>query len=209
MKILLVTNTSDKSADYLCSKIENVFRFDTDQLISSYIIKYTDRCWSITNRKTLETISSDNIVGGYYRRPALPDLKDYFIEEELVNTFRKESYEIYQTIIESINCKWLVNPQNIRITENRILQLQYAEEVGFCIPKYIFSNCEDSITQFISSNTPASIKTLQMGSFSFKSRNYCFYNTLITEDDVSDLSGIPIQVQSYISKKEEYWNSQY
>ena len=204
MKILLVTNTLDKTSDYIEEKVNNIFRFNTDKLVQYYELSFSYKSWYLKNIITGDKVSNDTIIGGYYRRPSLPEIETDSLGEEIKKSISIESYNIYQTFLESIKCKWLVNPNIVRYTENRVIQLQYAKAVGFKIPNYLFTSNKNSAVDFINTYRKVCMKPINMKPFKYKNSMYSFYNTVIETNDVNQLEGLPIQLQKYIEKKAEY-----
>lgn len=204
MKILLVTNTYDKTADYIEEKVDNIFRFNTNKFVENYELSYSFNNWNLKNITTGDLISKNSIKGGYYRRPSLPEIISDSLGNEIKESLSLESYDIYQTFLESIKCKWLTDPNKVRYTENRVIQLNCAKSIGFRIPKYLFTNNSDDAKYFINNKQKVCMKPINLKPFEYKNSIYCLYNTVVEAKDFDYLGGMPIQLQNYVDKKVEY-----
>lgn len=204
--ILIVTNSEDKTVDYLLKEIQRpVFRLDTDLIIEKYNFKYTNEDFYFSYLESKDYISSKEIKGIIYRRPVNPIINLENENNDLKNELSLEARTMYESIINSINTKWMSNPFSIRKAENKLLQLKIAKEIGFKIPDSIITNNYEDLLKFINrKQCEYCIKPLFMGVFEMENNKYIPYNNLINkDDDLSLIKNFPALIQEYIEKKYE------
>ena len=204
--ILLVSNKKDETSDYLEKKIEKpFFRLNTDNLINRYIWNYHNRYFKIFDKETRKEIHSKNILGVVYRRPKNPIIPYEGIDNNLKNDLSIESRIMYDSVISSLETKWMSNPYKIRMAENKILQYEYAKKIGFNVPKYFIGNSYSELKKIINRDKVYCIKPLYLGPFSYLENTYVPYTSIIRSiDDLELIKNFPSLIQEYIDKKYEY-----
>jgi hypothetical protein len=163
--ILIVTNTEDKTADYLLSNLTNVgFRFNTDKFLCNYEYDF-GQDWYILDKTNNLIVNSNNISGIYYRRPVLPYLNINDVNNDLFGQLQNEAYEIYDSFINSIDTKYLNTKYNIIKAENKIIQMKTAKDIGFSVPATITTNNEILLNKYLHLSKKYCIKPLYIGYF--------------------------------------------
>jgi glutathione synthase/RimK-type ligase-like ATP-grasp enzyme len=201
--ILIVTNTEDKTADYLLSNLANVgFRFNTDKFLCNYEYDFCQE-WYILDKTNNSIVNSNNISGIYYRRPVLPYLNINDINNDLFGQLQNEAYEIYDSFINSIDTKYLNTKYNIIRAENKIIQMKMAKDIGFSVPATIITNNEILLNKYLHLSKKYCIKPLHLGYFELNDNKYIPYTAIIGEQDYNLITKYPVIVQEYIDKEYE------
>lgn len=210
--ILIISNKNDLTVDYFISKIEkhtsDYFRLNTDFFITDYDFSFelsndeVDK-WTIKNKVNNKQISNDNISGIWYRRPELPQLVIKTSNSSVNRALMIEAKNYYENILRTINTNWVSHPDNIRVAENKILQLSIAKKLGFLIPDTLLSNVELNASLFCNKHSIISTKPLRNGSYTTDESHYILYNKILDNDDLLHLgllSNYPAVFQKYIPK---------
>ncbi len=202
--ILIITNSEDKTVDYLNSRL-NVpsFRFDTDNFITDYEIKYTLDNFTIKNKVNQCRINNNELSGILYRRPVNPKVN---IEnnQTLSDELAIEARLFYEYSINNLNVKWMSHPNNTRIAEDKILQLKTAKTIGFNVPDTIITNSHNELVSFIQNDKPYCIKPLYLGVHEINGNNFIPYNSKLEKsDDLTLVNNFPALIQEYIEKEYE------
>lgn len=91
----------------------------------------------------------------WYRRPKAPILSSFLHENDKKNSLRENNifFQNFWQII-ARDAIWINYPDNARRANCKMLQLKLAMQVGFKIPKTLFSNDPSRIKAFITGNLP-------------------------------------------------------
>lgn len=194
--ILIVTSSIDETASYIVEKysgIVNFFRVNVDNF-SQYKFYIGNEGWQIT--KDSLSVTSSDIHSIYYRKPRLPNLREYDSQYHLM--IQRDIISVINGIVDSFSGKVLTKPSILRKAENKVYQLIYAGEKGWDIPaSYIGNNCAECKKY---ENTMSIIKPLTTGKT--YGQNGCeLYQTNIFNGTNEDISITPIYLQNYIHKK--------
>lgn len=140
-------------------------------------------------------------VGG--GRPILPDVLSFETDNSKKDFLEKETYYILEGLYSIlINKFWISHPDFIRTAENKILQLQVAQELGFKIPLSLISNKKESQKCFVNRNQSI-IKPIKSGLVSQNEK----YMSLVYADEINseniraNKSVFPAYLQEKIEKK--------
>jgi glutathione synthase/RimK-type ligase-like ATP-grasp enzyme len=216
--IFIITNSRDKTVDHLISvldkeKRKNIFRLNTDLFINDYNVMYSNTgdessLW-LKDKNNKKKITQNDITGVWYRRPVLPTVDIEDENEQFSKQLSIEARLQIEYIIKTINSvKWLSYPDNIRIAEDKILQIKMARKVGFNIPDTIITNDKKSVEEFYSKHSDICVKPIYSGQFTTDNGLRMFYNTKLNNETIKKLlenvHNFPILLQEYIYKANEY-----
>jgi hypothetical protein len=203
--ILIVSNSTDLTSTYLCKNIgRQSFRLDTDLLLLNYEFSITGNNWRITNKETKQVIDNQNLKGCVYRRPENPIVLLSDTSNQLCQDLSLEVRILYESFLENSCTNWLNEPYLIRRAENKLIQLKYAERVGFHIPGSLVTNSFSSADSFRTSYSTICIKPFHLGAFTFNDSLFVPYNNTLTDsDDLSKVANFPVFLQQYIEKSFE------
>jgi MvdD pre-ATP grasp domain len=142
--ILIITNKSDITTDYVINKLNKskiqYYRLNTEDLISTLGVHFDfhKKLNLIVDKGKDLVIDLQQIRSIYFRRPQIPSVQNYdasngekqFILREITYTLEG----LYSILFERF---WISPVFSIRKAENKIYQLILAKQLGFMIPKSI------------------------------------------------------------------------
>lgn len=210
--ILCITHSNDFYNidiffDYLKSKNISYFRLNSDHLNHLQKINSNENSFQITDEFG-HTINSEEIKAVWHRkawRITIPEELDEDYERIFVNEYGSLRYNLL-TILEDI--PW-INPfeQEKKIDGNKLHQLKIAQKNNLLIPKTIFSNDAEKITNFFTEfcNGKAIAKLHGVIKKSMSGEN-SLSTTIIDENNlehISDIAYCPMIFQPYIEKEYE------
>lgn len=199
---LVIADSKDFTSDYITIELNkrnrNYLRINRDKF-NSYKIE-----WDVLNgilkidiQDTIYIIDKD-LKGVYYRAPVyIRYYSENNYEEQL---YKSQWMAFVKNIICFENAKWINNPVDTYKAENKMLQLRYANEVGFLIPKTVVINSSSALINEEKLYAVKSIDTL----FLRNGAEECFlYTNTLSGKEInnSELRLAPLTVQELISPK--------
>ncbi len=203
--ILVVTNSDDKTADYLLERLpQTFFRFDTDRFLSDYKLNYTSDEFWIQEKCSTSQVNTENLRGILYRRPVNPRIR-LEDNQNLESSLSMEARLLYEHSLSSLDTKWMSHPASLRNAENKIIQLKIARTAGFRIPRTIVTNSCSELASFMKHrDTDYCVKPVYLGLFEKGEYSYIPYNRKIEKaQDYLLIDDFPALVQEYIEKAYE------
>jgi glutathione synthase/RimK-type ligase-like ATP-grasp enzyme len=154
--VLVITNKDDITVDFVIKELQKrgitYYRLNTEDIPNKIYVNFnintaTYELFDGIKQITINLLEFDSV---YYRRPLLNNL--YYIDGinmQERNYLRSELAFVLEGIYKILKDKfWLNNIYDIREAENKIYQLQLAQEVGFLIPQSLISNQIGKVNQF-------------------------------------------------------------
>lgn len=201
--VLIVTASFDETATYLINTYpyfaDDAFRLDVDRL-GEYAISVDNEGWIIDSYdKKIRKQTTSSI---YYRKPTLPDLKEYTQQYQYM--IQRDIIALINGIVDDFEGAVVSKPSILRRTENKVFQLLYADKVDLRIPRSCIGNScgrleainkERRLKDFI-------IKPLTTGVLRFGSESEAFHTNILREAE-EDISLTPVYIQEYIEKAYE------
>ncbi|MCB8818629.1 MvdC/MvdD family ATP grasp protein [Desulfosporosinus shakirovi] len=163
-QILVITSSYDLTVDYIIHKFKNLnfFRLNTDRL-DEYQISFYNSEWVI--RDNFKFITNKDIESIYFRKPVLPHLDQF--NPKYHNYMHKEILTLIEGIMEQFEGNCLSKPSILKRADNKIVQLQLAQKIGFQMPLSLITNSNHSAEIFCSDKKtivkPISVGKLQYG----------------------------------------------
>jgi len=205
IEILVITNTLDFTSDYVCLELrkrgKKYLRINRDEFEKYEIvfdIKTMELSIIINSEKYV--INNNLLKAVYYRAPIY--LRDIYqpqieMEEQLYRT-QWTAFIRNLFIFENIN--WLNNPVATFKAENKLLQLKYAENLGFLCPTTIVTNTNKLD---IRADSNYIVKSLDTALLKSNGKEAFVYSTVIKGNEIknSNLNISPIVIQEYIYPK--------
>lgn len=194
-KILIISSSFDQTVTYIIKQypLVSFFRFNVDQL-SDYKVNITNKGWSISFYD--EYITNNDVHSIYYRKPTFPDLNEYDVSYHAM--IHKDIITMINGIVDAFSGTVLTKPYILRLTENKVYQLLYAEKHGFIIPSSYIGNDRYQANDY----NQGIIKPLSTGKV-YTDDGVEIYQTHIFQGTNEDVSLTPIYVQEYIKKQYE------
>jgi glutathione synthase/RimK-type ligase-like ATP-grasp enzyme len=157
--ILLITNSSDVTTDFLVKKLTNknlhFYRLNTNTLFEKTNVDFNFQKGEFIIQDLTSNIEIDlsSVRSVYYRRPELPLLERYLLDRADERFIKNEFLFCLEGLYKLLeNAFWVNNVYRIREAENKIYQLQLAKKMGFQIPNSIISNRYGSVSTFFYDN---------------------------------------------------------
>lgn len=153
--LLIVTNKTDLTADYLILELERLkipfLRLNTEDYLSKYQINFkltNNSIQSIINYYDGTTINNNDITGVFFKHAIIPIINNEIPSDQL-EFAKREVIEVLKSLWRTIDNKlWLNHPKNLFLANNKIDQLKKASEMGFSIPDTCVSSDPEEIKNF-------------------------------------------------------------
>ncbi len=199
---LVIADTKDFTSDYIAIELrkrkKSYLRINRDKF-SEYSIQ-----WDIFNENMIIEIEKEKyyidskLKGVYYRAPVyLRFYSQNSYEEQL---YKGQWMAFVKNLISFENAVWINNPVDTYKAENKMLQLKYAKELGFTIPKTLVVNSYCSDIDINRKYVIKSIDTLLLRN----EEEECFlYTNTVSGKELKNasLSMAPVVVQELINPK--------
>lgn len=197
-KILVVTSSVDDTASYVIEKYKSdadFVRLNIDRF-NEYSFSVTENGWYITSDQ--ERICENDIRAIYYRKPMLPDVREY--EPRYRGMIQRDIIALVNGIVDSFDGIVISKPSVLRKAENKIFQLIYAGKKGIAIPQSYIGNSNAYCDRF--AEQKSIIKPITTGK-TLGDGGYELYQTSMFSGVTDDISLTPVYLQKYIDKAYE------
>jgi len=201
--ILIITHKTDFTADFVINKLnKNNIRFNRfnceDLFINDYTLKFD-------NGFRYRLLGEQSFSSVWFRRTKHPVLSGLNYEDTLYLVGETDSF--LKNLYCSISAKWLSNPYAVYNAENKLLQLQVAQQIGFTIPKTIITNSKTDLVNFYySNNRNIIVKPLYQNRIDYKSKSAFIFTNKVPQhliDNIEKYDLTPCIFQQNISKDYE------
>jgi len=216
--ILLITNQLDSHPNLVIEKLNAskipIFRLNTDCLLTDYNITYSlsdERIsFTISYKNGSHSISSEDITCVWERRPMEPLYTLTPFEDKNVEKILLEEADgfmrFFRYALTGLDVFWIGHPINERRAQSKILQKIVAKQLGFNIPKTLFSNEINSISSI--GCDKLAIKPINTDHIPYDdSGDLVFYTRKVTPDQILELG--ESSFENNINFIEEYTEKQY
>ncbi len=201
---LIVSSTIDFSTDLICVELEKrglkYLRINRD-CFSNYLISYelNERCMTIQVAEDRYRITPDSLKSVFFRAPVfLRNMqRAYSVQEQL---YRSQWSAFIRNLIVFENAKWINNPVSIYKAENKMFQLQVAQQSGLLIPKTFVGNTHpigiNPEVQYI-------VKSIDTALFYDHEQEMFTYSSMLCGEELmnAELSSAPVMIQECIQNK--------
>jgi len=142
--ILIITHKTDFTADFIINKLNKkkipYKRFNCEDILTN------NTTISYDSQFKYSILEENDFRSVWFRRTKLPDLgdiplhqKSYLIGE--IDSFAKNLFSI-------LDAKWLSEPFAVYRSENKLLQLKIAQNLGFTVPATMVTNSKEELVLF-------------------------------------------------------------
>ncbi len=212
MTVLIITHSQDNESIPLVMKaIESqggkAFRFDTDRFPTEVQLDicYKSGCEQVILTSDDEKLDFNEVSAVWYRRIAIGARIPITIDKQLRQASIGECRATIQGAIASIKGFHLDRVVNIRLAQNKQLQLQVAREVGLDTPRTLTTNNPQAVKKF-AQECEGSIIAKMLSSFAIYDQlgqeNVVFTNS-VSSEDLENLDGLhlcPMTFQEKVPK---------
>lgn len=194
MKILVITSSIDYTVDYIISKYADVdfYRVNLD-LLDQYRFLISLDGWSIDSNSG--KIKDNQVRSIYYRKPMLPYLGHF--ETSYQAMIGQDIMSMVNGIVDAFEGLVLTKPSVLRVTENKIYQMQTLRKLGVPFPTSLIGNVPDMDLGIEAGEKI--IKPLTQGKLDLGDQ-FEFFQTSVLASSVGDISLTPVCIQERIEK---------
>jgi MvdD family ATP-grasp ribosomal peptide maturase len=211
MTVLIVTYSRDNESIALVEKAlaergEKTFRLDTDLFPTNIQVEayYTQEKERLTLTYGEAKIDLREVSGVWYRRnwtaAAIPATMDVQLRQASVT----ESQATVMGVITSIKAFHLDALPNLRLADNKQLQLQVAREIGLEIPRTLMTNSPQAVRNF-AEECKEGLMTKMLSSFAIyeEGKEKVVFTNPVKPEDLEELDGLqfcPMTFQERVPK---------
>ncbi|MDP3729356.1 MAG: hypothetical protein Q8R26_01185 [bacterium] len=209
--ILIISRKDDPHADLVINELHRIkkdfFRINTD-FFNEYEVSFSYDSGYIRNKITGRTVCIEEIGSIWLRRRSFPnDIKN---SPEYLHSFLESEWTSFSRNLWSLldSKFWISHPFAIDSAKDKARQLRIAKEIGFCVPKTIFTNSSRNVMTLLDKHKKCIYKPHNCGPIAPNSDKTIFTN-VISKQSLSDpsinkeLMICPGIFQEYIEKKYE------
>lgn len=146
------------------------------------------------------TVRNDTLKGIFFRAPVfLRSHKKYNVNEQL---YRSQWSSFIRNLIVFDKAKWINHPVNTYRAENKLYQLQCAQNVGLSTPKTFAGNM---LPESITPTNNYVVKSLDTALFYDGSQEYFTYSSVVDGNELSEsnIKDAPIILQEFLEEKRD------
>jgi glutathione synthase/RimK-type ligase-like ATP-grasp enzyme len=207
VEILIISNKFDFGTDYICVELEkrnkNYLRINRDEFSRYEVVLDVNRIELIVIMGGKRyRVSEEQLKSVYYRAPIY--LRDIYkpnitMQEQL---FRTQWTAFIRNLTIFEKPKWVNHPVATFTSENKLLQLKYAHELGLLLPDTYVSNTNnlplDGSEMYIA-------KSLDTAVLRVNDREAFIYSNVVSVNEINNasLALAPVVIQNYIGKDNE------
>ena len=207
VKHLIISNSLDFTTDYICYELERrnqkYLRLNRDKFLDYCItVDLVNNNMNISIGNKNFKIKENALKSIYFRAPVF--LRDSYngsasLEKQL---YRSQWGSFIRNLVYFENVIWMNNPVSTYKAENKILQLKYADEVGFDIPNTVITN-DEQIN--IDNNKNYIVKSLDTALFRENNKELFVYSNIVKGIEIrkGSLKESPIILQEYLYPKKD------
>lgn len=196
--IVIVTNKVDYTADFVILKLKargiDFVRLNTEDFpqSASFVLNISSRGIDGYLGVAGRSVDLAEIQSVWYRRPVAsepaPEIEDPAAKEFVV----VESRESLEGLWRILPCFWVSRPDNIRLAESKIRQLQVASSLGFSIPDTLITNSPRSAFAFYRKRRPLICKPQRRGHIVRQDSTSFIYTSLVDERHVKNIAKVSL-----------------
>ncbi|UAA38829.1 hypothetical protein KIH87_00165 [Paraneptunicella aestuarii] len=215
MKVLISTILQDLHADAVKWALQKYYETECKIWVNSDIPKHQTLSISNLHQNELEVFSNGANNVNFKDFDVIWSRRFYVqkISKEYEETDRHIAYKNLEETLNGAlsvangNAFWINNHTSAMNAENKISQLQKAQQLGFHLPKTLISNDADEVLSFIESqNDKVIYKPLAYMDWRIKDYALKVFSSLVSSADFTskeDIQSCPAIYQSYENKKLE------
>jgi ATP-GRASP peptide maturase of grasp-with-spasm system len=192
-KILLVSESYDKSTENVIDWL-TYFKANFERKNINH--DFTNLCLKIDN-KTTKTTLQNNVV--WYRRGYLSVIPTELLNSPWITYLKKEQLPFLEAIEFLIDKR--IGSYYLELNNNKLINLQFAKQVGLKIPNTIVTNNKVDLLEFVEADKKYITKSLVIAPL-IENEKFYFSGSGTIELDFTNLDEIfaPSLVQEYIEK---------
>jgi glutathione synthase/RimK-type ligase-like ATP-grasp enzyme len=204
-EILIISDTLDYTTDYITVELserkQNYLRINRDKFAECSMTFDIDSVTLLIEQSNMRfSLSEPNLKAIYFRAPIyLRDIYQPDISEE-TQLYRTQWAAFIRNLAIFENPLWINNPIATFKAENKLLQLKYAKNAGFQLPRTLVTNrCLENIK----SDSDYIIKSIDTAVLRIEDKEAFVYSNVVkgNELELAELSIAPVIIQDYLRPK--------
>ncbi len=205
IEYLVISTSIDYSTDLVCFELrerqKRYLRLNRDKFGEYEIIfSLQNREMTIKMDGSTYTVKNDILKGIFFRAPVfLRFHKKYNVKEQL---YRSQWSSFIRNLIVFDAAKWINHPVNTYRAENKLYQLQCAQNIGLLTPKTYVGNI---LPEGITPTKKYIVKSLDTALFYNESQEYFTYSSVVDGSELVDanINDAPIILQEFLEDKRD------
>jgi hypothetical protein len=194
-KILLITTRHDLSADLLIREFERRslpwLRWNLEDFPVRDQLRWHPGVGAFLRIRGGD-YTLNNFRSAWYRRTAPPDLPGELAPGGTTEFVRKELRAFLDGLWKTSACSWVNRPTSVEDAENKLVQLDVAQQIGFLIPQTLVTNDAAAAAEFISSKPSAIAKSIASGGLEMDGSRWSLFTHAVTEGDLNPNTALEI-----------------
>jgi glutathione synthase/RimK-type ligase-like ATP-grasp enzyme len=205
VQILIVSDKLDFTTDYVCLELEqrgkSYLRINRDEFTHCSLTMNVEKTTlTIERNGSIFRIEEPYLKSIYFRAPIyLRDIYQPNLSPES-QLYRTQWTAFVRNLTIFDKPLWMNNPTSTFMSENKLLQLKYARQAGFCCPSTLAANvCPNEIVD----HNDYIVKSIDTAILRIDDREAFVYSNRIKGGDLkaSQLALAPVIIQEYIQPK--------
>ncbi len=204
-EILIISDTLDYTTDYVTVELRNrkqkYLRINRDKFTDCSVTFDVDSATLFIERSNVTfSISELNLKAIYFRAPIyLRDIYQPNIPEE-TQLYRTQWAAFVRDLAIFEKPLWINNPIATFKAENKLLQLKYAKNAGFQLPRTLVTN---RCPEIIKNDSEYIIKSIDTAVLRIEDKEAFVYSNVVKGNELknAELSIAPVIIQDYIYPK--------
>lgn len=205
IEYLIISSSIDYSTDLVCFELrqnkKRYLRLNRDKFGEYEIIfSLQNREMTIILENAPYTVRNDTLKGIFFRAPVfLRSHMNYNVNEQL---YRSQWSSFIRNLIVFDKAKWINHPVNTYRAENKLYQLQCAQNVGLPTPKTFVGNI---LPKRITPTNKYIVKSLDTALFYDESQEYFTYSSVVGGNELaeSNIKDAPVILQEFLEDKRD------
>ncbi len=205
IEYLIISSSIDYSTDLVCLELrerkKRYLRLNRDKFGEYEIIfSLNNREMTVKLDNNSYTVRNNTLKGIFFRAPVfLRSHKRYNVNEQL---YRSQWSSFIRNLIVLDKAKWINHPVNTYRAENKLYQLQCAQNVGLLTPKTFVGN---KLPESITPMNKYIVKSLDTALFYDGTQEYFTYSSVVGGNELveSNIKDAPIILQEFLEDKRD------
>lgn len=209
--VLLITNKQDITVDFIVRELKAqkcpYYRLNTEDIPTIVHVQFDVDNGNYILYDTIkqESLSLSDISSVYFRRPEIATLENILkLDSYERNYLRLELATLLEGIYKSLrNVYWINDVYKIREAENKLYQLQIAQEIGFKIPRSVIANEHKLLKQTMEAfQGDCIIKPIRSGNMGYADGHKVIFTSKVNPENFTSerVEAFPIYLQENIHK---------
>ena len=209
--VLLITNKQDITVDFIVRELKAqkcpYYRLNTEDIPTIVHVQFDVDNGNYILYDTIkqESLSLSDISSVYFRRPEIATLENIpKLDSYERNYLRLELATLLEGIYKSLrNVYWINDVYKIREAENKLYQLQIAQEIGFKIPRTVIANEHKLLKQTMEAfQGDCIIKPIRSGNMGYADGRKVIFTSMVDPENFTPerITAFPVYLQENIHK---------